>query len=165
MITIKIDDASAKAALDNLLKNARQTAPAMAAISMRMLASVEDNFKAEGRPGRWAPLKPSTLASRAQAKRSGKILQRSGKLAASITPFHTWESAGVGTNRPYAAAMNNGSKPHEIVARNAQALKVGNRFFKRVKHPGTVARPFMVLVDRDLADIVQIMANHLMAGG
>lgn len=165
MITVRIDDAAARAALDRLIKNARQTRPAMAAISMRMLAAVEDNFRAEGRPARWAPLKASTLAARAGARRSGKILQRSGKLAASMTPFHNWESAGVGTNRPYAAPQNNGSRPHEIRARHAKALKIGNRFFKRVKHPGLVPRKFMVLPERDLSDCIDIMARHLMSGG
>jgi phage virion morphogenesis protein len=164
MISIAVRDQEVQAALKRLLANSQHPEPAMAAISARMLGAVEDNFRAEGRPGKWAPLKSSTLAARAAAGKSGKILQASGKLAASITPFHSGTEAGVGTNRPYAAAMNNGSKAHEIKPRNKKALAFAGGVFKRVKHPGTVARPFMVLTDTDKQDLLRIMAMHLTSG-
>jgi phage gpG-like protein len=191
MITVKIDDKDLKKALKDLQARSRNTSSAMAGIASVMLASVEDNFRAEGRP-RWAALKASTIQSRTKqildnayykrGSRKGtlkprmaglvhsteyggrglKILQKSGHLAGSITPFHSRTIAGVGTNVPYAAAMNNGSKPHEIRAKKTKALKVGALgYFKRVKHPGTVARPFMTLSEKAKLDIIQAMLLHI----
>ena len=159
-----VDDAEVQRTLKRMLSNSENPTPAMAGIAARMLGAVEDNLRAEGRPAKWKALKPSTLAARAAAGRSGKILQATGHLARSILPFHSATAAGVGTNVPYAAAMNDGSKPHIIQAKNKKALAFGGRFFKRVKHPGTVARPFMVLAGEDTADIVDIMARHIMSG-
>lgn len=164
MINLIVKDQEVQATLRRLLEKSQNTEPAMAGIAARMLAAVEDNFRAEGRPTKWKALKASTLAARAAKGRSGKILQASGKLAASNTPFHSRTVAGVGTNRPYAAAMNNGSKPHEIKPRHKKALAFGGKVFKRVKHPGTVARPFYVLTDGDKADLIEIMKRHLSSG-
>jgi len=165
MISTFVKDQRLQQVFRILVDKSHNNAPAMAAISGVMLGALEDNFRAEGRPNRWKPLKASTLLSRAQNGKSGKILQATGKLAASMTPFHTGTSAGVGTNLPYAAAMNNGSRPHEIKAKNKKALAFGGRFFKRVKHPGTVPREFMVLMDRDKNDILQVMGQHLVSEG
>jgi phage virion morphogenesis protein len=163
MISLIVKDQRVQESFRRLIEKSQHTSPAMAGLSARMLGAVEDNFRSEGRPTKWKPLKASTLAERAAHGKSGKILQATGKLAASNTPFHSNNMAGVGTNRPYAAAMNNGSRPHEIKPRNKKALAFGGKVFKRVKHPGTVARPFYVLVDRDKADLIQIMARHLMS--
>lgn len=164
-IALKVKDRQVTTALKRMLERSENPEPAMAGISMRMLGAVEDNFRAEGRPMKWTPLKPSTIAARAAAGKSGKMLQRSGHLARSITPFHSRTVAGVGTNVPYAAAMNNGSKPHEIVAKRGKALHFNGRFAKKVKHPGTPPRPYLVLIERDRADILRIMAMHITAGG
>ena len=164
MIRLKIDDRQVQAEFQRLLAKSQNPEPANTGMSMRMAAAVEDNFRAEGRPAKWAALRPSTLAARAAAGKSGKILQATGHLARSITPFHSRIVAGVGTNVPYAAAMNNGSKPHLIEAKKKKVLAFGGKFFRRVKHPGTRPRPFMVLVDRDKADLLQIMAMHIMSG-
>lgn len=164
MIGHRIDDREVVATLKRMLAHSENPEPAMAGISMRMLGAVEDNFRAEGRPMKWTPLKPSTLAARAAAGKSGKILQRTGHLARSITPFHSRTVAGVGTNVPYAAAMNDGSKPHEIKPKGKKALHFNGRFAKKVKHPGTPARPFMVLTQRDRGDILEIMAAHIVSG-
>lgn len=164
MIVFKVDDREVTRTLRKLLAHSQNPEPAMAGMSMVMLGAVEDNFRAEGRPTKWKPLKPSTLAARAAAGKSGKILQRTGHLARSITPFHSRTVAGVGTNVPYAAAMNNGSKPHEIVAKRGKALKFLGRFAKKVKHPGTAARPFFVLTERDRGDLLAIMAAHIASG-
>jgi phage gpG-like protein len=164
MINAIVKDQRVQAVFEILIDKSHNNGPAMAGIAARMLGAVEDNFRAEGRP-HWKALKASTLATRAKAGKSGKILQASGHLASSITPFHTATTAGVGTNVPYAAAMNNGSRPHEIAAKNKKALAFGGKFFKRVHHPGTVAREFMVLMDQDKDDLLQIMGQHLLSVG
>jgi phage gpG-like protein len=164
MISIKVNDQEVRTTLSRLMRKSREPGPAMAGMSMRMLGAVEDNFRSEGRPARWKSLKPSTLAMRAATGKSGKILQRTGHLARSITPFHSRTVAGIGTNVPYAAAMNNGSKPHEIKAKKKKFLHFGGHFAKKVKHPGTPARPFLLLTDRDRADMIAIMTMHLTSG-
>lgn len=164
MIELKINDRQVTATLKRMLARSQDTEPAMAGISARMLAAVEDNFRAEGRPAKWKSLRPSTIAARAAAGKSGKILQRTGHLARSITPFHSRTVAGVGTNVPYAAAMNNGSKPHLIKPKTKKVLAFNGRFAKKVKHPGTPPRPFMVLTGQDRTDILAIMAAHITSG-
>jgi phage virion morphogenesis protein len=164
MISLIVQDQQVQAGFRQLIANSQNRGPAMAGMASRMLGAIEDNFRAEGRPTRWNRLKASTLAQRALKGKSGKILQATGKLAASNTPFHTNDTAGVGTNRPYAAAMNNGSRPHEIKPRTKKALAFGGKVFKRVKHPGTAPRPFYVLMDTDKADLLSIMGRHLVSG-
>jgi phage virion morphogenesis protein len=164
MISESVQDQRVQAVFKRLIEQSQHREPALAAVAAVMLGAVEDNFRAEGRPVKWAPLKVSTLAARAASGKSGKILQATGKLAASITPFHSNDMAGVGTNRPYAAAMHFGSKPHDILPRTKKALAFGGRVVKKVKHPGTVARPFMVLTDRDKADMMNIMGRHIVSG-
>lgn len=164
-ITVRIVDDKVQRELQQMVGNAKNLTPAMAGISMVMLGEVEDNFRAEGRPVKWAPLTAMTLATRAARGKSGKILQASGNLARSMTPFSSSSVAGVGTNIPYAPAMNDGSKPHVIQARNKKALAFAGRFAKKVNHPGTKPRPFMVISDRGQSDILEVMANHIAAGG
>jgi len=164
MFSTTVDDKIVQAELKRMLDHSENPEPAMAGIAARMLGAVDDNFKAEGRPTKWNRLKPSTLASRAAAGKSGLILQASGKLRASMTPFHSRNVAGVGTNRPYAAAMNNGSKPHDILPRTKKALAFGGKVFKKVHHPGTSPRQFMTLMDVDKQDILKIMGLHIMSG-
>ena len=164
MISSTVDDRALQAELKRMLDHSNNPEPAMAGIAARMLGAVDDNFRAEGRPTRWNRLKSSTLAARAAAGKSGPILQASGKLRASMTPFHSRNVAGVGTNRPYAAAMNNGSKPHDILPRTKKALAFGGRVVKRVRHPGTSPRVFMSLMDMDKQDVLKIMGQHIMSG-
>lgn len=73
-----------------------------------------------------------------------------GRLRASITPDMVGPTEGyVGTNVAYAAAVEYGSRPHEIRPRKANVLawkdrETGEmRFAKKVNHPGTAARPFL----------------------
>jgi phage gpG-like protein len=164
MIELRINDREVEVTLRRMLARSQDPEPAMAGISMRMLGAVEDNFRAEGRPTRWKPLRSSTVAARAAAGRAGKILQRTGHMARSVTPFHSRAIAGVGTNVPYAAAMNNGSKPHLIKPKTKKALKFNGRFAKKVNHPGTPPREFMVMTERDRGDMLEIMAAHIASG-
>src|SRR3569623_67232 len=65
MINLIVKDQEIQATLRRLLEKSQNTEPAMAGIAARMLAAVEDNFRAEGRPTKWKALKASTLAARA----------------------------------------------------------------------------------------------------
>lgn len=61
------------------------------------------------------------------------------------SPFHV--GGGVTAHADYAAPVHEGSRPHIIRARNAQALHFfwhGREVFvKSVHHPGSRARPFL----------------------
>lgn len=60
----------------------------------------------------------------------------------------------VGSDVEYAAAVNDGTKPHKITAKNAKALRFKWKgqtvIVKSVQHPGTKAQPFL---DRALAEV------------
>lgn len=124
-----------------------------------MFRAVEDNFAEEGRP-KWVDLHPGTKAAREKAGTwPGKILQRSGQLAASIVQLFTATTATVGSNKIYAPIVFLGgrTKPHTITARNGRALAFAGIVVRSVRHPGSniPARNALRLTPRDLRDIVE----------
>lgn len=186
MIEIAIDLSPFEETLTRLMAAVADARPAMAEISHIMWDAVEENFAQEGRP-HWLGLAPSTLQARVgtalkknggihksgawsiklgqRAVQSGKILQRSGRLAGSITPSSDGTSATVGTNVVYAAIHQFGgeTKAHVIEPRFKNALAFGGIFAKRVNHPGSKipARPFLMLTDGDGAKIEAVMVDYL----
>lgn len=139
MFTIEVEDSEATAQLERAARGLESPAPLMAAIANELVSQTEANFAAEGRPA-WLGLKYPR-------EDGGKILQRSGQLAASIQPFHTSDTAGIGTNKVYAPIQHLGGKtsPHVIRPKNKQALAFGGHVVKKVNHPGSEipARPFL----------------------
>lgn len=140
--------------LDELALRVERRAPLMEKIAGIMLNAVDENFIAGGRPA-WEPLK----------YRDGRPLQLSGRLHASITPWHDSDTAVVGTNVIYARIQNEGGKtrPHEIRPRNKKALRFNGRFAGKVNHPGSdiPARPFLKLTDDDFNEIRQAIIDHI----
>ncbi|WP_316154728.1 phage virion morphogenesis protein [Cupriavidus sp. BIC8F] len=98
MIEIAVDFKNVDEALGRLAGFSRSKRPLMRAIVGIMADAVEENFAQEGRP-QWLGLAPATRKHRS----GGKILQDSGRLAASIVSRADGESAVVGTNIRYAA--------------------------------------------------------------
>ncbi len=149
----------------------------MGTVAGIMARAVEDNFAQEGRP-KWKDLAASTKLSyqmsgnawkAAKAGQAGKmqpfggrILQRSGQLAASIQTSFGNNTAVVGTNKVYAAIQQFGgrTRPHIIRPKNKRALSFGGIVVRSVNHPGSniPARPFLKLTPGDLRDIV-LQAN------
>lgn len=144
------------------LENRRELMGRLAGVMHR---AVEDNFESEGRPA-WQALHPGTVAARRKAGKDGKILQRDGALAASITPFHDDNQAVVGTNVAYAAIHQFGgqTKPHVIKPRYKRALAFGGVIVRQVQHPGSKipARPFLVLTPEDGQDLVEEAQDYLL---
>lgn len=134
----------------------------MRGIAGDMHAAVEDNFAAQGRP-RWADLKSVNISRGA----GYKILQASGRLAASIGMSADDTTARVGTNLVYARIHQFGgrTKAHVIRAKNKKALYTPFGPRKQVNHPGSVipARPYLVLTERDLRKIERRGENFLKA--
>jgi len=109
MVNITIDSAKLMAALKRLAAAGRDLTPAMRKAAGIMVDAVEENFEQEGRP-KWKSLAASTLRQRAKEGSTGKILQRSGNLARSITRHFDATSAVVGSNLPYARIQQLGGK-------------------------------------------------------
>lgn len=109
-----------QAALNKVTGNIADASPAMRGVSMVLLKESERIFAREGKgvglDEPWAPLSEVTKLRREQTQggRTMKILQASGKLAASLTPTSTAHSAGLTTNRVYAATMFFGAKQGEF---------------------------------------------------
>ncbi|WP_420996232.1 phage virion morphogenesis protein [Cupriavidus sp. 30B13] len=98
MIDIKVDTSKLDRTIERLESLGRSKRPLMRRLAAVMADAVEENFAQEGRP-QWLGLAPRTLKRRA----GGKILQNSGRLAASIVSQVESDSAAVGTNVKYAA--------------------------------------------------------------
>ena len=125
----------------------RQSNELMKRISGSLLAAAEDNFEDQGRP-KWEPLSALTIEQRKEDGHwPGKILQRSGRLKNSITPY--WEAglAMVGTNLIYARIQQEGGT---IRARIAKALRFGGVMAQSVRIP---ARAYLGLTGQDMADL------------
>ena len=131
--------------LERLLDRNHDYAPAWQKVAIQAERSVGMNFRAQGRPAKWAPLKPKTLASRRLRGKGGKILQDNGPLKASVTANAaikriTAQKMEYGTNLVYAAT-------HQ---------------FGRGRIP---ARPFLRWQDADLEIAKRIFMEHLRQGG
>jgi phage virion morphogenesis protein len=126
IVRIDIDDAKVRAALAQLLATGADLTPLMAEIAGVMHDAVEENFAQQGRP-RWAALKPSTLRRRRLRGKGAKILQDSGRLAASIRQESGRDYAQVGTNVAYARIHHFGGTieraPHSLRVRHRTDAK------------------------------------------
>lgn len=84
------------------------------------------------------------------AKTTRMFNDRTGGLRQSIKQgsFVGYPSTFVAAYASHARFVNDGTRPHEIRARNARALRFvmnGSVMFRaRVMHPGTAPRPFMM---------------------
>lgn len=119
--------------LGRLIARLEHPEPAMRAIATALLSQTEDNFAAEAGPlGKWPGLARATIEGRvgrlAKSRKGGtlksgriskgvansaagmKLLQDTGRLAASVTPFWSATEAGVGSNAIYAAIHQLGGK-------------------------------------------------------
>lgn len=143
-ITTEIQDRELMNALTRLRRKIGNLKPAMNEIAETMRSSVEENFAQESarnaiggvKRGAWADLAPSTERSRARKNKSGKKLQVTGQLLASIQTKSTEKEALIGTNKKYARFLNDGTK----------------------KMP---ARPFLVIQQNDIKEFQEIVSEHL----
>ena len=131
MFEISLDASELERGLGQLLKNARHPRPMMRAIAAELLSITEDNFESESWGGKKWPANA----------RGGKILQKSGQLAASIHTASGSNFARIGTNKPYAAIHQFGGT---IEAKNKPYLvfKAGGSFHS-VKQVNIPDRPYL----------------------
>ncbi|MEY4427461.1 MAG: hypothetical protein RLZZ182_150 [Pseudomonadota bacterium] len=159
MIDIELPYRPVIQALRELADSLADRRELMGALAGVMHGAVEDNFAAGGRP-QWVSLHPGTIAGRRKTGHwPGQILQRSGQLAASVTPYSDNDQAVVGTNKAYAAAHQFGAttRPHVIKPKVKRALAFGGVVVRQVNHPGSKipARPFLMLTDGDEQELLE----------
>ena len=160
--------------LGELISKFEKRAPLMKILAGMMEDAVEENFEAEGRP-KWAPWKSNAYWAQ---RRGGKILQRSGRLAKSITAYSDNEMATVGTNVVDAGIHQSGGKIN-IPARSQQAYyrqnkdgTLNNQFARKSKanysewhtipayEINITARPFLRLTESDVTDMEDKAADY-----
>ncbi|WP_410757253.1 phage virion morphogenesis protein [Erwinia psidii] len=160
--------------MGHLIGNIQKRRPMMRALAGDMIDAVEENFAQQGRPA-WAGWSPRY----ARKRKGGKILQRSGRLAASISSHSDNDSASVGTNVVYARIHQEGGTVN-IASRSQQAYyrqhkngRVSNRFVKKSKSNysewNTIgaykitmpARPFLHLTESDIERLEETAADYI----
>lgn len=110
MIEIRITNTEGLDKLRQLAAKGRDLEPFMRKAAGIMADAVEENFEEEGRP-HWPSLSTATIKDRQRTGNwPGKMLQRSGQLASSISRHYDDTSASVGTNKTYAAIQHLGGK-------------------------------------------------------
>ena len=104
-------------------------------------------------------------AAEDRAIHTDKFKDRTGRLRASIVGTYRGYRGKVTAKAPYAKFVHEGTKPHIIAARRAQALSFvckGVRVFKRyVKHPGTEKRPFLSIAGGYAAGFMDTYAEGM----
>lgn len=133
MIRVEIEDRAVLDALEDLRARVSDLTPVMADVAQALASETERRFEQEG-PG-WPSLANSTILARMKSSHwPGKMLQRSGQLAASIQTAHGRDYAQIGSNKVYAAI-------HQFGGPAGRGRKV------------TIpARPYLPIVDGRLTD-------------
>jgi len=171
-IRLEIRDEKLRKMLRDLSKSAADIRTPLKRSGVHMMSSFDKNFKQEGRPQKWQPLKPNTVAAR--RKQSSKVLQDTGMLRMSVLAKSakgniyrlTKDSLAMGSNLKIAAYHQWGTKPYIIRPRTKPMLRFkttkGWTFAKIVHHPGLPPRPFVLIQNEDEKAIVDIFADHVM---
>lgn len=144
-IRISIDDSDIQDLAKRALKKSGDMSEEMTAVAGIMLDAVEQNFEEEGRPERWHPLAEPTKEQRQELGfgRSHPILQREGTLAAANQADSSSTSAEVTNATEYGPIHHFGGKAGRG---------------KKVTIP---ERPFMVLTDEDIEEILEVLTDLL----
>lgn len=138
-IKVSIEDGGIREMLTRLQGRMGNLSPAMRAIGETVRRSVERNFEAQGRPGKWPP-------SQRVLRTGGQTLSITGRLRRSFSVHATGSRATVGTNVIYAAIHQMGGKAGK-------------------GHKATIpARPFLMVQDEDWAEINRQLAEYITGG-
>ena len=123
-----VDTTGAKVIIDSAIERARNLSDVLNVIGRRAVSEVKLNFQEGGRvpdgwtdswnvkqggsvnSGKWYPLSPDTILARRREGRGHKILIDTGILMNSITYKVEGNTLLVGTNVPYGAYHQHGTK-------------------------------------------------------
>lgn len=172
--SIVFDVTDFERSLGELINKFEKRAPLMKMLAGLMEDSVQENFEVEGRP-KWQHWKSNAYWAQ---RRGGKILQRSGRLAKSITAYSDNDMATVGTNVVYAGIQQSGGKI-TIPARSQQAYyrqnkdgTLNNKFARKSKanysewhtipayEINITARPFLHLTESDISGMEEKATDY-----
>lgn len=131
--------------VSRLVTDTRHVEKPLKAAGTYMLGSIEKNFKASGRPNRWAALSSGTIAGRRNKKKSSiKILIDTGRLKNSHSMKTVSEGVQIGTNVIYAPRQHFGYSGGSGRG-----------------HAKTPARPFLMFQEEDIREIGEIFSRHV----
>ena len=141
-----------------------------------MLSSIDKNFRAEGRPKRWAPLSPMTIAMRRKEGKEAKILQDTGRGKNSIVyKVVSNQKVQIGTNLGYMKIHQEGGSikipARDIYPVRARVLhwvdpNTGEDIFAMHVHQKErmakiPQRKFLLFQEDDKKNIVNIFTEYL----
>jgi len=126
-----------------------------------LLAGVQENFLQSGREnggsGTWKPLSEVTKKRRGKAANS-PILRVSNLMYQSLKTSHDNDTAAVGTNKIYAAAMHFGAKKGEFGTYRGPS---GTWKPRPIPWGDIPARPFMHATAQELEDIADFLEEQI----
>jgi phage virion morphogenesis protein len=154
-VTMMIDDSELQRDLKGVRDRLGNAQPAFEVIGEMARTSIVRNFEEEGRPEKWAPLSPATLARRSKAGQILRVQGFAGGLMGSINAQAAPDNALIGTNKIYGAVQHFGAKKGAF-----------GRTSKGAPIPwGDIpARPYMVLQEEDETRAVRILGNFVLRG-
>ncbi len=173
MIRVSVDQNAIRKRLAKIEKQGGDLNAPMHAIGETIASSVQKNFQVGGRfssAGDWRGGTSKWKESKAAVKRGGQTLRKSGQLMNSISHTAKDSSVEIGTNKPYAAAMNFGVdkdvnvKEHErrIVKRGRKRASGKTTVRSHERKMNLEARPFMVVQEQDIEECIEILDNHIL---
>ncbi|MFA7175540.1 MAG: phage virion morphogenesis protein [Kiritimatiellia bacterium] len=139
-VTLTYDDAEVLRMLDDVAARCGDMSDGLQIVGEVVQTSVQRNFEAGGRPGRWKPLSAKTL----KYKKNGKILVDKGMAGGLLGSIHYTvgrNSVIIGTDKIYAAAHQFGYSPRNLSA-----------------------RPFLMVQDEDTVEIIAELADYIEDG-
>jgi len=177
LIEYKISgDEKVKALLKKAGNKAKDLRIPLKRCGILMLRSIDKNFRAEGRPKRWAPLSPMTIAMRRKKGKGAKILQDTGHGKGSITyKVVSNVKVQIGTPLDYMAKHQTGGtikipartiRPVKAKALHWLDLGTGEDVFAMVVHQKERTakipqRKFLLFQEDDKKNIVKIFTEYL----
>lgn len=141
-----------------------------------MLGSIDKNFREEGRPKRWAPLSPMTIAMRRKKGKGAKILQDTGMGKGSIVyEVVSNQKVQIGTRLDYMRKHQEGATinipARDIYPVKARALHwvdpgTGEDVFamhvhQKARTAKLPQRKFLLFQEEDKVNIVKIFTEYL----
>lgn len=159
-LIIDVDSFAADKKLKGLVDASRDLRPLLIGLGMMAIREFDKNFRAQGRPTQWAPLKPKTLHRRRKSGKGAKILRDTGRLQQSLSQGRIGNvyrleprSLTIGSNLVYARIHQFGgtikrrprSKPDGTPIRKKFAATASARMTYRARTIRIPARPYLVI--------------------
>ena len=170
------NDEKVKALLKKAGDKAKDLRVPLKRCGILMIRSIDKNFRAEGRPKRWAPLSPMTIAMRRKKGRGAKILQDTGHGKGSIVcKVISNQKVQIGTNLGYMR-IHQESGSIKIPARDIYPVKAralhwvdpntGEDVFamhvhQKARTAKIPQRKFLLFQEDDKKNIVNIFTEYL----